>query len=618
VGAHRSGRDPAEGRRVARLSGARVCRVRPDVAAVERELDYLVPDELADQVEVGAVVRVLLHGRRVRGWVVADKVEPEAGADRLKPLLAVVSSGPPAEVVELCRFAAWRFAGPFSAMLRAASPPNVVRPGAVDEPEAAVFPDAALPGLSDVLERDVGLLEWPPSADRRDLVLGLLARSGSTIVVVPEGARLGSLVGHLERVGRRVVVMRGDQLDAVRATSWSEARRGGCTVVGGRVAVLAPVPDLAAIVVLDEGDEALKEERAPTWHARELALERAGRVGVRVTLVSPAPSVDALAIAGTMIRPDRATERRGWPSLQVVDRREERPDLGLLTEPLARRLHDVLGSGRRAVCMVNRKGRARLLACVSCGELVRCEACGAAVAEHEHGLACPRCETLRPPVCLRCGGSRLRVVRAGVSRLRDDLAALLPRATVAEVDASTKELPDADVLVGTEAVLHRVRRAGARPVGLVAYLEFDQELLALRYRASEQALWLLVRGSRAAGPDGWLLVQTRLPDHEVLRAVMARDPSIALDPEVERRRATGFPPFGGLAELTGAMDAVSATAAALTARGVTVLGPSPWRSGGRALARSDDVAALCDALAVAAPEGRRHGRLRVEVDPMRV
>lgn len=580
----------------------------------------MVPDDLSADVEVGTIVRVLLHGRRVRGWVVADHVEPEAEPDQLRPLLAVVSAGPPPELVDLCRWAAWRWAGPLPTMLRAASPPNVVRPRPWAPRDTAVYPGGALPPLShDVLGRDVGLVAWPPAADRRELVSGLLATAGSTLVIVPEGARLGSLVAHLRREAREVVVMRGDQPDAVRTEAWVAARAGACAVVGGRVAALAPVPDLAAIVVVDEADEALKEERSPAWHARELALERARRAGARVTLVSPTPSVDAFAAAGDVVaRPDRGVERRGWPPLQIVDRRDERPDLGLLTDPLTRRMHEALGRGARVVCMVNRKGRARLLACTTCGELVRCEACGAAVVERDDGLACPRCELARARVCAGCGGARLRVVRAGVTRLRDDLAALLPRATVAEVDASTTELPDADVLVGTEAVLHRVRRASARPVGLVAYLEFDQELLALRYRATEQALWLLVRGARAVGADGWLLVQTRMPDHEVLRAVAARDPQLALIPEIERRRAAGFPPFGGLAELTGATEAVEAAGVALVERGVSVLGPSPWRSGARALVVAKTAETLADALAVAAPQGRRHGRLRAEVDPLRV
>jgi primosomal protein N' (replication factor Y) len=115
-----------------------------------------------------------------------------------------------------------------------------------------------------------------------------------------------------------------------------------------------------------------------------------------------------------------------------------------------------------------------------------------------------------------------------------------------------------------------------------------------------------------------MLVQTRVPEHEVLRAVVARDPQLALAGEIEQRRALAFPPFGGLAELSGAAEAVAALADALRARRVTVLGPSPGRSGTRALARAETAAALSDALAATVPDARRHGRVRVEVDPLRV
>ncbi len=119
--------------------------------------------------------------------------------------------------------------------------------------------------------------------------------------------------------------MRGNDPDARRTESWNRARAGATVVVGGRVAVLAPVPDLAAVVVLDEGDEALEEERAPTWNARELALERARRAGARCTLVSPAPTVEAEAAAGPPARPIRRFERDGWPRFDVVDLRDEAP-----------------------------------------------------------------------------------------------------------------------------------------------------------------------------------------------------------------------------------------------------------------------------------------------------
>src|SRR5439155_16672998 len=190
----------------------------------------------------------------------------------------------------------------------------------------------------------------------------------------------GALTGRLAATGRVVLPWLSEGRPAERARAWDRARRGGCVVVGGRAAVLAPVPDLAAAVVLDDGAEALKEERSPAWHARPLALERARRAGARVTLVSPVPPLES-TVAGPVLTPSRAAERAGWPVLEVVDRRREPPGLGLFSLRVVAALRAAVEGGGRAVCVLNRRGRARLLACAACGELARCERCQAAVAE---------------------------------------------------------------------------------------------------------------------------------------------------------------------------------------------------------------------------------------------
>ena len=103
-----------------------IARVLPDVAALERVFDYLVPEPLRDQVRVGTIVRIDLHGRRVGGWVV-DVADAPATDRSLKPLAKVTGWGPAPELVELSSWAAWRWAGRRSAFLRAASPPVAVR-----------------------------------------------------------------------------------------------------------------------------------------------------------------------------------------------------------------------------------------------------------------------------------------------------------------------------------------------------------------------------------------------------------------------------------------------------------------------------------------------------------
>ncbi|MEY3362191.1 MAG: hypothetical protein RL531_1910, partial [Actinomycetota bacterium] len=166
-------------------------RVRPDLTAVERAFDYLVPDALAARVEVGTIVRVPLHGRRVRGWVVATDVEPETDRSRLLEILKVVGAGPPPALMDLGRWTAHRWAGSEVSLFGAASPANAVA-------DAAPSVDAPAPS-----GHDLRVVAWPPATDRRELVDAAIAPEGSTILVVPDAARLSSLVRHLERAGRR-------------------------------------------------------------------------------------------------------------------------------------------------------------------------------------------------------------------------------------------------------------------------------------------------------------------------------------------------------------------------------------------------------------------------------
>jgi primosomal protein N' (replication factor Y) len=376
------------------------------------------------------------------------------------------------------------------------------------------------------------------------------------------------------------------------------------------------VRDLAAIVVVDEHDEALQEERMPTWHARDVALERARRAGVPCVLISPAPTLEALD-ALPLVSPSRAEERAGWPIVDVIDRRRDDPAASGL---LGSRLVPFLRGAGPVVCVLNRTGRSRLLACGACGELARCEVCAAAVAQGDDGvLTCPRCGATRPAVCAACGSSKLRNLRAGVTRVREELEALAQRPVV-EVSGAL-ELGDrrADVYVGTEAVLHQVPEAR-----VVVFLDFDQELLAPRARAAEQAMALLTRAAKLVGPrdgGGRVVVQTRLPRHEVLDAAVRADPGRLVAVERARRRELDLPPFTALALVSGAAaDAFVERLrrppddlfAAGTAPGAAVEVQGPLD--GRYLLRAPDHDRLADALAAIE---RPPGRLRIEVDPLR-
>lgn len=632
MGAPHSPRRPPIGPRPLSEEGAplapRVVRVVPDVAGVAKAFDYLVPPELDHQVAVGTLVRVVLNGRRVGGWVVADHVDPPAGVS-LRPLAHVTGIGPAPELVELATWAAWRWAGRPRHFLRAASPAGAVKglpppPRVPAGPASAALSDAAISGtaLSDAalsgttlsgtaeiralaveaLGRERSVIRLPPGADTFALVAAV-ARGGTTLVVGPDHRSAAHLAARL----------RGDGLPvAVLPRGWAQAAAGGSTVVGARGAAWGPAPDLAAVVVLDEHEEAHQEEGSPTWSARDVAIERARRAGVPCVLTSPCPSLEALDW-GALLTPSRTAERAGWPMVDVVDRRQEDP---LKVDLYSRRLVELVRAtppdpSRPIVCVLNRKGRARLLACRACGELARCAACGATVATTgQAAFACTRCSVERPALCLHCGAGAFKQRRLGVTRASEDLARLAGRPgaeVTGDLDPSSP-LPDASVLVGTEAVLRRVDRAAA-----VAFLDLDAELLAPRYRAAEEAMALVARAARLVGgkaAGGRLVLQTKLPRHEVVQAALLADPARVSAAEAQRRRVLGFPPAVAMAHVAGAGAEVFARGVS-DAPGVEALGPAD----GAWLVRAGDHRTLCDALATTP---RPPGRLRVAVDPRRI
>ena len=548
---------------------------------------------------VGDRVRVVLHGRRVGGWVVTVGVDPPPGV-ALRPLARWSGRGPTPELIELAEWAAWRWAGRPASLLRTASPERVVTglPAARRRsPPSELAADREVMAALSATSSSGMLVRLPPAAPLDPVVFAAAAR-GNALILCPTAASAHVAGAALRRAGVPV---------ALHPRDWALGA-AGATVVGTRAAAWAPVGDLAAIVVIDEHDESHRQEQAPTWHARDVALERARRAGVPCVMTSPCPSLEALD-AARLLAPSRADERAGWPAVDVVDMRGQDPRTGLLPPALVR----LLRSDRRVLCVLNRTGRARLLACRACGELARCERCDAAVAQPGDQLVCARCGTVRPAVCASCGAARLRTLRQGVTRVRDDITALIGE-PVDEVTAASggRAAPGSRVVVGTEATLHQIDRADA-----VAFLDFDQELLAPRYRAAEQALGLLARAARVVGGKaggktggGRLAVQTHVPRHEVVQAALNADPARVASAERDRRTELRFPPAAALAEVSGA-GADAFVGAVGSCPGVEVLGPA----GGRWLVRAPDHPTLCDALAATA---RPPGRLRVAVDPPRV
>lgn len=603
----------------------RVVSVMMDGAAVARPFSYLVPAELASAVRVGSMVRVNLGPRRDSGWVVAE-VDPGEASDpkhSLRELSAVVSWGPPESVVELTRWMAWRWAGRWAVTLRAASPdrrvadlpaPRAGRPAAaVPLSLGAGVLDGVVDSVwSHAVASGVATLRLPPAGRTVDVVAALCRRAAATtLVVVPLSRQVARLASELGPGAARL------------PDEWARVRAGSCAVVvGSRSAVVAPIPDgqLRAIVVVAENDEALQETRSPTWHAREVAIERARRAGVPCVLVSAAPSVEAW-LAGPVVSLPEREQRGGWPWVDIIDLREADPAKGRFPDEAVRALR---GPGRAAV-VAQLTGRLRALVCRSCGEVARCESCHSAVGLDSDRLTCSRCGSSRGAFCATCGSVALRPWRVGVSRLAEELSKVLGE-PIGEFVAGQTNVPTNRVVVGTEALLN-----GAwRNVGRVVLLDFDHVLLAPTARAGERAVGIVARATRLVGgrsrASGRVTVMTRAPDHPVVAAVVAGDVGDLAAAEADSRAAFGLAPARAVALLSGpgAPEYVAALRAALADdAGVSdraaLDGPLDPRAveisergDGTHVVTAADSTTLANSLRLV---GRPAQRLRIEVDP---
>ena len=570
-------------------------RVLPDVVGIDRAFDYLVPtsweaDGRAERVVVGSMVRIPLAGRRVDGWVTAVEVEPESGV-RLVELVKLRGMGPSPELLDLAGWAAWRWAGRRVAFLRAASPERMVAAAAKRRPRDPV-PAGPRDVFDDAFDHGVATVRVAPDDDGLGVALAA-CRRGDALILTADTARARHLAVALRRAGVSV---------ALAPDEWAAAA-GGATVVGTRSAAWMPMPDLAAVVVIDEHDERFKEERTPAWHAREVALERARRAGVPAVMTSAVPSLEALR-AGPLLRRDRSIERDDWPIVDVLDRRDEDPTR---SGPFAADLRRHIDGDRRVVCVLNRTGRARLLACAACGELVRSDDGGQIMRLVDDELVSADGSERRPVVCTGCGSTTLKTLRMGVERAREELEAFLGE-PVDEITAASEQRPQRRVAIGTEAVLHRIDRAD-----VVVFLDFDQELLAVRQRAAEQAMAMISQAARLVGgrgSGGRVVVQTRQPEHEVILAAGRGDPSLVAVAERDRRRPLRLPPYGAQVSISGE-GAAALIDSFGTVEGVQVRGPLDDRW----LLRAESHAPILDRLAEIE---RPAARVRIDVDPLRV
>ncbi|MDF2997728.1 MAG: primosomal protein [Xanthobacteraceae bacterium] len=479
-----------------------------------------------------------------------------------------------------------------------------------------------------------------------------------TLILMPEIALTQAF---LDRFAKRFGVRPAQWHSAVSSPRRGRVFRGVAAgevsvVAGARSALFLPFADLGLVIVDEEHDPAYKQEDGVHYHARDMAVVRARLNACPVVLASATPSIETEVNArrGRYARlhlPERFSGTR-VPRLEPIDLRREGPPKGKwIAARLAEEMGRTVEAGGQALLFLNRRGYAPLTLCRACGHRIRCPSCSSWLVEHRfrRRLECHQCgyATPVPAECPHCHApDSLVPCGPGVERLQEEVAALMPGARTqvlssdlaggverlrAELDAVTRG--EVDVVIGTQLVAKGHNFPGLALVGVV---DADVGLGYGDPRAAERTFQLLHQVAGRAGRahvEGRAFLQTYMPEHPVMQALVAGDRDAFYDREIAAREEAMLPPFGRFAALVVSgtdSHAVQAHARALAGASprvddVRVLGPAEaplalvrGRHRWRLLARTPrgfDLSAYVRQWMENAPRARGNLRVDIDIDP---
>jgi len=352
-------------------------------------------------------------------------------------------------------------------------------------------------------------------------------------------------VGIVEAFGERVGMLVGGDKRA-RYRTWLQIADGRFdVVVGTRPAVFAPLTDVGVIVVSRESHPAHREDRAPYYHVRDVAVARAGFDGAVCVLSALCPSSEANALGVTQVAPST----RRWPPVEVVRAGPE---------GRAPRLVRALRETRRAFIFAPLPGYGMAQVCRSCGRPAACAACGGALRSEEGTVRCVVCEA--PGRCAHCGAADFGLRRGGAERVEEWASTVAPVAVRRVAMRGRARLPKPnEILVGgAEAV----RDLGPGDLELVAILDADLAERRPGLASRERALATWMEAVGWARPSGRAIVQADHPTDPAIQALVRGNPDRFHADEAARRAAAGFPVGSAVFRIAGS-DALETELAGL-------------------------------------------------------
>ena len=401
-----------------------------------------------------------------------------------------------------------------------------------------------------------------------DAMAKVLAQGRQVLFLLPEINLTPQLLKRVENRFADVptAVLHSQMAAGRRTQDYLRAMLGQAKlVIGTRLAVFTPLPDVGLIVVDEEHDGSFKQDNELRYHARDLAVWRAKQSGCPVVLGSATPSLESWHKAQSgayrlLQLTERAHAAAQLPQVDILNVGRLKLDNGFSPQAL-QLLKQNFEAGGMSLVYLNRRGFAPALFCGDCGHTFGCPNCSAKMVLHQRArqLRCHHCDH-REPIpfkCPDCGNQDLTAVGHGTQRVEETLRAFLPKAAVVRVDKDStahkndwadlyRRIADneIDILVGTQMLAkgHDFAR-----LNLVIVLNADGSLYSADFRAPERLFAELMQVSGRAGradKPGKVLIQTQLPEHPVFAAVKAQNYAVFAENELNERQMFAMPPFG--------------------------------------------------------------------------
>jgi primosomal protein N' (replication factor Y) len=447
---------------------------------------------------------------------------------------------------------------------------------------------AAWQQIEPLLERDafcVRLLYGITGSGKTELYLRALerviARGKRGIVLIPDISLTTHMVDRFIKRFDRIVVLHSGMSESTRHQHWQAAASGWANVImGPRSAVFAPVPDCGLIVVDEEHDTSFKQDNAPRYHARDVAIRRAQLLRIPVLLGSATPSLESWHNSETLghfNRIELLSRPSGvqLPHVVLVDMHAERRQVKAprsISRRLESEMESALHLGRQVILLLNRRGWSHYTGCSRCEWALNCEHCDAHMVVHRHRPAghqvrryvqCHYCLTscVMPTLCPACGG-KLIGLGQGTQQVYEELLERFPKNQAARMDGdSMRNLNDyrqilsdfengkIQILLGTQMVAKGLDFAD---VGLVGVIDADAAQSSPDFRATERTFDMVCQVAGRCGRrqnPGRVVVQTADIRSAAIGYAAHHDYVGFVTNELSHRKAFGYPPYSRMARL---------------------------------------------------------------------